>query len=93
MKRDGKLITVAILINDEIIGLKYAVRMGEPDMTRKAQYRTDCNRIIEHYPKDGAKVLAKKMIDLLDLGTPFADLPKDKQINFLMDLIHRKVKQ
>lgn len=85
------MITVAILINNEVVGLKYAVRMKDPDKSGIAQYRTNCKKVIEHNPKDGAKVLSKKLIDLMDLKQPFNEMPKDEQIKILLKLI-KKVK-
>jgi hypothetical protein len=86
------MITVAILINDEVIGLKYAVRRLDPDEKGVAHYRTDDNQIITHKPREGAKVLAKKLIDLMNIDIPFNDMPKDKQMELLLDLVKRKVK-
>jgi len=58
------MITVNILINGNCILARTAVRIcTKPDGT--AQYKTDCNHIIEHNPIEGPVKLAHKMLDLL----------------------------
>lgn len=63
------MITVAININGNCLMAKSAVRFVDPPTKGSqkglAQYRTDCNHIIEHNPDDGAIALAHKMLDLL----------------------------
>jgi hypothetical protein len=63
-KAENKMITVQININGNCIMAKSATRIGEIK-DGIAQYRTDCNRVIEHKPEDGAIVLSHKLLDLL----------------------------
>lgn len=84
------MITVKILINGETIAEKHAHRIAEPDKDGKAQYRTDCNKIIEHKPERGAIPLVKKMLDLVDLEPQFYDLPKHKQYEVLQKEIEKR---
>jgi len=61
------MITVQILINEKVIYCRSAVnkspiKAGIDDVNI---YKNDDGTIIKHTPKDGAVVLAKKMLDTI----------------------------
>ena len=59
------MITVSIAINGVVIMTKSVIRIEEPGKNKLAKYKSDCGKIIEHDPDDGAINLSHKMLDLL----------------------------
>ncbi len=58
------MITVSILINGEPIFTRSATRREE-DVLKENTYKVDTGDIIKHKYKDGAVILAKKMLDTI----------------------------
>jgi len=59
------MITVTILINNNPIHTRSAVRMEDEDAVGKATYEVDDGSSIRHNPDEGAVALAKKMLDTI----------------------------
>ena len=57
------MITVQILINDQVIFVRSARNQSEINESGETKYIVDDNKVIWHKRKDGAKELAKKMLD------------------------------
>ena len=60
------MITAQININGNCVFARSATRIKEPDKEGKATYKADDGNILKFNPKDGAKELAKKLIDLIE---------------------------
>ncbi len=58
------MLTVAILLNGEPLMARSAVKIGHPS-DGLTMYRVDDGTIIYHDRKDGALVLAKKLLDTI----------------------------
>lgn len=76
------MITVSILINGQPIFTRSAVhRCDSPKCFGKKglhSYTLDDASVIQHFPEEGAVVLAKKMLDTIhEVGTPKDSLKKD----------------
>ena len=61
LQRDETMITIHIAINNDSI-MHFSARRVSGEDNDLCAYKTDDNQIIKHYPKDGALVLAKKMM-------------------------------
>jgi hypothetical protein len=59
------MITVAILINGHPIVAKNAINQGKQNKKGETKYKTDSGEIIWHKPEDGARELAKKLLDTI----------------------------
>lgn len=59
------MITVAILINGQPIVAKNAVNQAEENEHGETKYLTDAGEVIWHKRSDGARVLAKKLLDTI----------------------------
>lgn len=59
------MITVAILINGQPIVAKNAVNQGKLNSKGETAYKTDSGEIIWHSRSDGARSLAKKLLDTI----------------------------
>jgi hypothetical protein len=63
--KDKKMITVQILREGIILKAITAIEFVKKDSYGNSQYRTSNNKIVEHTPKDGDIVLAKKLLECL----------------------------
>jgi len=63
----NKMITVTISINGKPIYTRSAVNISEIDVgpNQINSYKVDTGKTIKHLPRDGAVVLAKKMLDTI----------------------------
>ena len=59
------MITVAILINGQPIVARNAVNKIERNDKGETKYLTDSGEVVWHHRKDGAVVLAHKLLDLI----------------------------
>lgn len=59
------MLTVAILINGNPLVAKNAVNKIEKNKRGQVKYLTDSGEVVWHDPKDGAVVLAKKLLDTI----------------------------
>ncbi len=59
------MITVSIFINGEPIFTRSARRQEDKRNGDFNTYKTDSGDIVEHHHKDGAVVLAKKLLDTI----------------------------
>ena len=59
-----KVITIAILLNGEVLTARSCRRIGKYKIG-KNKYKVDDGSVIWHNPQDGAVVLAKKLLETI----------------------------
>jgi hypothetical protein len=64
------MLGVTIHVNGTVIYARTAVNRGKPDKNGMVVYETDTGITVRHNPKDGAVVLAKKLLDTIKEQRP-----------------------
>lgn len=59
------MISVAIMINGNVIMARSAVNTRQADSKGKIAYKVDDGTMVYHDPDEGAVVLAKKLLDTI----------------------------